>query len=373
MTRDEIMELGFDELETRAAEIATETADADKEKLETLNAELDFITERRDALKLEAEERKKAAEAVIAGAGEVIETREEITTMTNKEVRSTPEYIEAYAKYVQTGKDTECRALLTEAVEDGVVPVPDFVESTIMTAWENDEIFSRVSKTFVPGNDKQGFEVSATGATVHTEGDDAPDEEELVLGIVELVADYVKKWISVSDKALAVGPRALLQYLYDEIEYKIVQKCADIVVAKILDAPAVSTKAAVGVAQIAGEVDPGTILAAIAALGSNARNRVFIGSGETITAVRTMALQGNYAYDPFFGLTVVQNDTVTGAIIGDLAGVRANLPEGGAVQFVFDPYSLAEADLVKIVGKMLAAIEVVGPKMFAVITGTASE
>lgn len=43
--------------------------------------------------------------------------------MTNKEVRATDEYLNAYAKYIKTGKDAECRALLTEAVE-GVVPVP---------------------------------------------------------------------------------------------------------------------------------------------------------------------------------------------------------------------------------------------------------
>ena len=374
MTREEINALDIEALETRANEIAEETATADIEQLETLNAELDVISERREAIRTEIEDREKAAAAVVEGAGKVIEVRNEEKKMTNKEVRNSQEYIEAYAKYVRTGKDLECRALLTEAVEDGVVPVPEFVENTIMTAWENDEIFNRVSKTFVPGNDKQGFEVSATDAAVHTEGAEAPDEEELVLGIVDLVPDYIKKWISVSDKALAVGPQALLQYLYDEIEYKIVQKAADIAVAKILAAPSASTTSAVGVAQVAGAVDPATILQAIGQLSQTARDRVFIASGTTIAAVQAMALQANYAFDPFFGLTVIQNDTITdGAIIGDLAGVRANLPEGGSVRFIFDEYSLAEADLVKIVGKMLAAIEVVGPKMFAVITGDESE
>lgn len=369
MTRDEIMALDFEALEERAQAIAVETADADAEKIEELNAELDYIEERKTALNIEVEERKKAAEAVAAGAGQEIEKREEVKPMTNMEVRNTPEYIAAYAKYVKTGKDAECRALLTETVS-GYVPVPEFVDDAIQTAWDNDEIFSRVSKTFVPGNDKVGFEVSATGAAVHTEGDDAPDEETLVLGIVDLVPDYIKKWITCSDKALAVGPRALLQYLYDEIEYQIVKKAADVAVAKILAAPATSTTSAVGVAQVAGDVDAAAILQAIGLLGSNARNRVFIASGTTIAAVRAAALQANYAFDPFFGLTVIQNDTVTdGAIVGDLAGVRANLPEGGAVRFIFDELSLAEADLVKIVGKMLAGIEVIGPKMFAVITG----
>ena len=368
------MTLDFEALEERAQAIAVETADADKDQLEELNAELDSIEERKTALNIEVEERKKAAEAVAAGAGKEIEKREESKTMTNKEIRNSQEYIEAYAKYVKTGKDLECRALLTEAVEDGVVPVPEFVENTIMTAWENDEIFSRLSKTFVPGNDKVGFEVSATDAEVHAEGADAPKEEELVLGIVNLVPDYIKKWISVSDKALAVGPQALLQYLYDEIEYKIVQKAADIAVAKILAAPETSTDAAVGVAQVEGDVDPTTILEAIGQLSGKARDRVFISDGTTIAAVRAAALEANYALDPFFGLTVIQNDTLGGAaIVGDLAGFRANLPEGGGVKFIFDEYSLAEADLIKIVDKMLAAIEVVGSGMFAVINNSESE
>lgn len=374
MTREEILELGLEALEERAAAIAVETAEADAETLETLNAELDAIEERKKALKIEIEERQKAAEAVASGKGKEIEKRKESTKMTNKEIRNTPEYIEAYAKYVKTGKDAECRALLTEAVEDGVVPVPSFVEDSILTAWENDEIFRRISKTYMPGNDRQAFEVSATGAVFHTEGADAPDEEELVLGTVDLIPDYLKKWISVSDKALACGPRALLAYLYDEIEYKIVQAAADTAIGKILAAPAASTTSKVGVPQVAGAVDPATILEAIGKLSSGARNRVFIASGSTIASVRTAALLANYAFDPFFGLTVIQNDTITdGAIVGDLAGVRANLPEGNAVRFIFDEYSLAEKDLVKIVGKMLAAIEVVGPGMFAVITGEESE
>ena len=374
MSHDEIMELGFEQLEERKSAIAIEIDEADAETIETLNAELDVIEERAKMLNDEIEKRKNAAEAVIAGAGETIEERKEDKPMTNMEIRNSQEYIEAYAKYVKTGKDAECRALLTETATDGVVPVPEFVENSIMTAWENDEIFSRVSKTFVPGNDKQGFEVSATGAAVHEEGTKAPEEEELILGIVDLVPEYVKKWISVSDKALACGPQTLLQYLYDEIEYKIVQCAADIAVDTILNAPTTSTSSAVGVTVIDGAVDPATILQAIGALGSNARDRVFIASGTTIAAVQTMALQANYAFDPFFGLTVIQNDTITdGAIVGDLAGVRANMPEGNGVKFIFDELSLAESDLVKIVGKMLVAIEVVGPKMFAVISGVESE
>ena len=370
MLIDEIKTLGFEELENRAAQIAAETAEADKEQLEALNAELDAIEERKTALKTEVEERRKAAEAVAAGAGKEVRKGKEVETMTNKEIRNTPQYIEAFAKYIKTGKDAECRALLTENADDGVVPVPELVESRVRQAWENDKIFSRVSKTFVRGNLKVGFEISATDAAVHAEGDDAPAEEELVLGIVNMVPEYIKKWISVSDKVLAMGAEEFLAYIYDELTYKIIKKGADLVVTVITSAPASSTSSAVGVAQIESEVDAAAIIDAIAELGDEAQDNVIIASGSTIAAVKKAALTANYALDPFQGLEVIQKDGVTGAIVGDLSGVQANLPEGDSVRFIFDEYSLAEADLVKIVGKLLAAIAVVGPKMFAYITGT---
>ena len=369
MTREEIMTLGFEDLEKRAAEIAAETADADKDQIEALNAELDSIEERKKALNLEVEKRKKDAEAVASGKGKEIEKRKEVEKMTNKEVRNSQEYIEAFAKYIKTGKDAECRALLTEDATDGVVPVPEMVENRVRQAWENDKIFSRVSKTFVKGNLKVGFEISATDAVVHEEGTDAPAEEELVLGIVNMVPEYIKKWISVSDKVLAMGAEEFLAYIYDELTYKIVKKAADMVVSAIASAPGSSTSSAVGVAQIEATVDAEAIIDAIAELGDEAQNNVFIASGSTIAAVKKAALTANYALDPFQGLEVIQKDGVTGAIVGDLSGVQANLPEGDAVRFIFDEYSLAEADLVKIVGKLLAAIAVVGPKMFAYITG----
>ena len=371
MTREEIMNLGFEELETRAAAIAAETAEADADQLEALNAELDAIEERKKSLKTEVEERKKAAEAVAAGAGKEVRKGKEVETMTNKEIRNTPQYIEAFAKYIKTGKDAECRALLTENADDGVVPVPELVESRVRQAWENDKIFSRVSKTFVRGNLKVGFEISATDAAVHAEGDDAPAEEELVLGIVNMVPEYIKKWIAPSDKVLAMGAEEFLAYIYDELTYKIIKKGADLVVTVITSAPASSTSSAVGVAQIESEVDAAAIIDAIAELGDEAQDNVIIASGSTIAAVKKAALTANYALDPFQGLEVIQKDGVTGAIVGDLSGVQANLPEGDSVRFIFDEYSLAEADLVKIVGKLLAAIAVVGPKMFAYITGSA--
>ena len=367
MTIEEIKELGLEDLEKRSSEIATETADADSSKLEELNAELDAIEERKKALALEAEETRKKAAEVANGSGTKIEERKE-NTMTLKEVRNSKEYIAAYAKYIKTGKDAECRSLLTtNAGEDTtypVVPAPDMVEGRNRRAWENDKIFSRVTKTFVAGNLKVGFELSSTGASVHAEGGADINEETLMLGIVELVPQMLKKWITVSDEVLALGPEEFLAYIYDEIAYKIIELAADTVIAKIQAAPTTATSSKVAVAEVAGPVSASTILDAIAQLGDGAQNPVFIADGQTIADVKKAALSAGYAYDPFAGLEVIQKANVDGAIVGDLSGVQANMPEGDGVKFKFDDLSLAEKDLVKIVGRLYAAIEVVGPKMF---------
>lgn len=363
MTKEEINVLGFEDLEKRSAEIAEETKEADADRLGELNEELDNIESRKKALAIEVEETRKAAEAVAEGAGKEIETRKEEKPMTNKEVRNTKEYIDAFAKYIKTGKDAECRALLTENTT-GFVPVPTFVENRVKAAWENDKIFSRVTKTFVKGNLKVGFEISATDAAVHEEGTAAPAEEELALGIVTLYPENIKKWITVSDEVLALGSEDFLSYVYDELAYKIIRKAGDIVIAKIQSAPAVSTTTEVGIETVPREVDEYAILQAISKLGDNAKNPVIIASGGTIADVRYAAIQANYAYDPFAGLEVIQRAGMSGAIVGDLAGVQANLPEGDSVTFKFDDLSLAEKDLVKIVGRLYAAIGVVEPGMF---------
>ena len=371
MSEKEIKEMGFEDLETRAAEIAKEVMDADADKIEELNAELDKIEERKKALNLEVERMKADAAKVAEGAGEEIEERKE-EKMTIKEVRNSKEYIDAYAKYVKTGSDKECRSLLTEnagaLTEYPVVPVPEYIENRVRQAWEDDKIFSRVAKTFVPGNMKVGFELSSTGATIHAEGTDAPDEETLLLGIVTMVPQNIKKWVTVSDEVLALGSEEFLNYIYDEITNKIVAYAADLAIAKIQAAPTTATSTKVAVPQVAGPVDAAAILDAIALLSDQARDLVFIASGTTIATVKKAALQANYAYDPFDGLTVIAKSGMDGAIVGDLAGVQANLPEGDAVRFKFDELSLAEKDLVKIVGKLYAAIEVVGPGMFVNIT-----
>ena len=155
MTREQIMELGFEDIEKRAAEIATETAEADAEKIEALDDELKAIEERKAILNKEVEERKAAVKDVVEGKGEEIKIEvEERKIMDVKEIRNSNAYIEAFANYVKTGDDKECRALLTDNTNGGVIPAPVFVADIVAEGVRESEILRRVRTMNAAGNVK---------------------------------------------------------------------------------------------------------------------------------------------------------------------------------------------------------------------------
>lgn len=375
MTSEEIKELGFEDLEKRASEIAAETADADAEKLEALNKELDDIEERKKTLNLEIEETRKAAEAVANGAGAVIEERKEDHKMTDKEIRNSHEYIEAFAKYVKTGKDTECRTLLSDNVENGVVPVPDFVAGIVAKALEESEILRRVRRMNAAGNVKVGFEYGAPAAVGHTEGGDAITEENLLLGVVTLVPTTWKKFVQISDEALdSMNGEAYLQYIYEEVTRGIIKAREDAVVEAILAAPTTATATEPSVPEGTATTPAlADFVNARALLSSAARDLVIICTPEDYAAYRALQLGASYAADPFDGLEVLFNDKATTPIIGDLAGVMENCPKGEAVQFKYDDTTLMTSDIVKVLGRLPSAIGVVGDKFLAKIGAVESE
>ena len=75
-----------------------------------------------------------------------------------------------------------------------------------------------------------------------------------------------------------------------------------------------------------------------------------------------------YGVDPFDGIEVLFNDTVTAPIIGDLAGVMMNTPKGDSIEFKYDDKTRMKQDMVDILGRQPAAIEVVGNLFFAKVS-----
>lgn len=376
MTIEEIKVLSAEDCEKRMSAIKEEM-NAEDADLEALSAEVDAIEERKNALISAEESRKALAEKVAQSAtAPIVEERKEEEKMENIEVRNTQEYINAFANYIKTEKDAECRALLTENATDGTVPVPELVYDIVKTAWERDGIMSRVRKSYLKGNLKVGFEIEADPAYVHDEGDGAVTEEELTLGVVELVPKSIKKWISISDEVMDMRGEAFLRYIYDELTYQIAKKASDVLVDLIVSAPASSTPTTVAVSTIdVSAISVGLIAEAMGKLSGEASNPVVIMNKATWSAFKAVQYANGFNVDPFEGLPVVFTDALksfasasdddTFAIVGDLEqGALANFPNGDEIKFKFDDTSLAEYDLVKIIGREFVALGVVAPKAF---------
>lgn len=378
----------IEDIDARLSELATETAEANEERLSEINAEIDALNERRIAIAEEIETRKADVEAVIKGDGNIIADFVEERAKETMETRNTKEYIDAYANYIKTGDATECRSLLSEnAANGGVVPVPQLVYDTVGTAWEKSGIMSLVRKSYLKGNIKVGFEISAAPAAIHAEGAEEIDEEELVLGVATLIPASIKKWISISDELFDLDGEEFLRYVYDELTYRIVHYAEDVLLSIIDSAPfknlAGNTVPAVPVVE-ADAIALGTIAAALGKLSDEAANPVVVMNKSTWAAFKAAQYSGSFAADIFEGMDVYFNNSIksfdeagdgeTYAIVGDFGrGALANFPNGEEVGIKFDDTTLMTADLIRVLGRMYVALGVIAPNAFVKIAKSESE
>lgn len=375
MTNEEIMELTAEQIEARMAEIKTALeANAEGTDFEALSAELDSIKTRKAAL---AEEQRKADMMAVLN-GEAAETniqpQEERKMADIKEIRSSQAYMDAYANALKAAYRSEkgecdfseCRALLTD-IGGGTIPTPVYVEEIISTAWERDTITRRVKKSFMKGTIRLGVEIAASDAVVHTEGTAAPDPETLVIAVVSIAPETIKKWIQVSDEVLDSTSEAFLRYIYDELTYRVAKKAADRLLAKIQACGTVSTNSGttnIAVAAIStSSIDVGLVAEAMGNLTDEAADPVVIMNKKTWSAFKRVQYANGYNVDPFEGLDVLFNNSIksftaatTGeafVIVGDLGvGAQMNFPIGDEVKIKYDDMDDAEADLVKIVSRL---------------------
>ena len=378
----EINEMTVEELMERRSAIAAEI-DAPEADLDALEAEARSINEELEARKAAETKRAEIRSAVASGDGEVIEkieTTEERKTMTLDEIRSSKEYENAFANYIKTGRDDECRAALLTANVSGQVPVPTMVEGRIRTAWQRLGLMDLVRKTYIKGNLKVGFELSASDAVIHTEGSSAPSDETLTFGIVTLTPESIKKWIKISDEAMDLTGAEFLDYIYDELTYKIAKKAQEELLAKITACTASATASTAGVGVIAGTPSMGLIAEAIGTLSDEAANPVVVMNKGSWAQFKAAVYNSNFNADPFEGLTVHFDNSLpaytaggttgsTWLIVGDFgAGAQANFPNGDEITIKFDDLSLAESDLVKIVGREYVGLGVVADHAFCKVT-----
>lgn len=366
----EIKNMTVEQIEARKAEIAkeleTEGADLDKlqEEVKSLNAEL-------EARKAAEAKRAEIRKAVANGAGKIVIKSDDKPA----EVRNSKAYIDAYAEYVRTGKADECRALLTvNAPNNGSVPVPEFLQEYIETAWEQNDILRRVRKTFFRGNYKVPFELSASPAVVHQEGTTAVTEETLTFGLVTMIPESVKKLVSFSNELEDLRGEAFLRYIYDEMAFRVADKLADKILDDISGSPASSDSDEVGVPQVTIAPSVLTIPTALSYLTENARNPVIIMNRQTEVSFLSAYAAGNFAVDPFAGLTKIYDEHLPAyssasanavyAIVGDLVGAQVNYPAGDDIAFTYDNITRKKEDIVEVLARQYAAHDVTRPGCF---------
>ena len=372
--------------EERGKGLAPLAETAEQSEIDAREAELNQIAEERQALiqkkeALEAEERVAQQVNKNPAIATEIENKRGENVMTNEEIRNSKEYIAAYASAIrkQDDKFLECRALLTENVNTGTVPVPDIVYDIIKNAWEREGIMRRVRKLYVKGNIKVGFEISADGAVIHTEGGNAVSEESLVLGTVKIVPSSIKKWISVSDEVLDIGMgdgEEFLRYIYDELTYRIAKKAVDELLALIVAAGTASTTTAVGLpVYTSSTVSVGLAAQAMALLSDQAANPIIVMNKATWGDFKAAQYANKFSVDPFEGLDVEFNNSIksfsaastgdTYMIVGDFAqGAIANFPNGEDITIKVDDKTDMTKDLVRILGRQYVGLGIVGPDSF---------
>lgn len=389
----ELKDMTLAEVEARIAELDEEVrASENPEAVEAAVEERKALNERREELKA-LEQRKAQAAALDNGAepDKVVESRKE-KKMADVNFRESLEYGKAFLRGIKTDDYSECRALMTvngtvgsDPLNSATIPVPTFLDNEIKNAWEEHQIASLVKKTYQKGIVKCVFEVSATGATVHVEGTEAPDQEKIVFGSVELTPANIKKWITVTDEALEGTTIDTIGYLYKEIAQKIVEKAEEDIIANIVSAQAATDATHPGVPALSMNPAVDTILSAVALLSGKARNLNLAMNRQSYPAFVKLALDAGYAIDVFDGLKdkIVFTDKLPAfsaasvgnvyAVVGDFGyGYQCNFPNGNDITIKRDDLSLSEMDLVKLVGKQYVGHGVVAPKAFVNIKKAAT-
>lgn len=174
-----------------------------------------------------------------------------------------------------------------------------------------------------------------------------------------------------------MGGEEFLDYIYDEITYQIAKLAQAGLISLITSAGTTATANAVSVAELESDGTDilGIVAAAISELSDEAANPVIVMNKKTYASFISARNNAEYAVDPLMGLTVYFDNTLTaladatGAdcwlIVGDFGvGAQANFPNGDEIRIKYDDLSLAELDMVKIVGREYVALGLVSDKAF---------
>ena len=360
------------EIEDRKAAILKEM-EQEGADLDALKKEMEELRENADAIKEAVKKEEEIRQSIASGAAGIVINEIHVAEpekKSDKEVRASAEYAEAYKKYIITGDDKECRSLLTTMVS-GEVPVPELVEGIIKHAWESNTFLSHVTKTAFRGILKVPFEKSADPAYAHTEGTTGLTEEDLQLGIVSLTPGNIKKWIKISDEAIAMGGEAFVRYIYEELAQRVMEKLVDLIVAKVNAAPTSHSDVAIAIPKLTEAPSTTVVQDAADQTSEEATDICVVLNPLSIKEFRAAHAAGYFGIDPFAGVTLVKcsklpayssaDSNAMYGIVGDLKAIQVNYPEGEGIVTKWDDLTYAEDDMVKVIARQYAGIGVTAP------------
>lgn len=342
--------------------------DADKDTQETEDKK--ELEEMLDDVRATPEQRKKAIDEILNGAGTIIKRK-----TNRKEDKKMSELFNKYTVGEMTEREyrnasNTCTELVTSA--ESTFPMPSEIADKIEKAWESNALLKGAKKSYFKGTLKVPYEASSEDAAWHQENGDSIPQEELVLGVAKLEPMMLKKWVGVTDEACDIGGDFLTNYLYDEILYRINSAiCEDIVSSLAIDAA--------GDAIFATEVEmagatPTTadLIALEGAVKGEMIDPVYVMNRATYAAIKAAAIAGNYGYDPFNGFPVVIDEHMGGnngfVTFLDRAGIRVNYANGtDAIQFKVDDLSKMEYDITRFLGRLYVGDGYVRPHGAAVL------
>lgn len=383
----------FESADTEKREELLGEVEALIEEADKIDEEVKELEEQKEELK-EQEERMSLTRSLSKA---VIEERKEQIMDTN--VLASKEYNQLYADYIRGKVDAkEVRSFLQ--TRDGnanlstatdYVPIPEIMQGYVETAWYEYGKFSRlVSETFEPAIFKIPVEVSADGANWHDENGEAVSQEEITFGQIVLQPKMIKKFIALTDELMAMSATDFMRYVADELVYRVILALDEAIITR-------TDLNGLGVIGIVGntlteEVD--------ADLGFNVINEA-IANLVTFDDL-TIAMNPATFFNNFMGLVdqvgnpifrvVHDNENKpqyylsghrveftqalpayadceagdTYAVVGNFRrGYRLNYPQGRDVITLVDPYTLATEDIVRMIGRLYVAGNVVKPKHFA--------
>lgn len=400
----------IDEIASKKEEFENADTDTREELLndvEELTKEAEAIEEENKDLE-EQRSTFKAQEERMSLSSNLTKTKieERKDQMEINDVLNSKEYEQLYADMIRGKVDEkEVRSFLKRTDPDpGLstattnIPVPVIMQGFVETAWYQYGKFSRlVSESFEPAIIKIPVEAEASGASWHTESGDAPAEEYITLSQILLQPKTIKKWISLTTELMAMASADFLRYVADELVYRVVLALDE----AIINRTDLNGEGVIGIIgnanteSVSAQLDFNVINEAVSelvtfedlviAMNPKTFFKNFMGLTDQVgnPIFRVVHDNENRAQYYLSGYRVeftqalpAYEDADPGdayAVVGNFRrGYRLNYPEGRNVITLVDPYTKAPEDLVRMIGRLYVAGNVVKPKHFVELKVPAS-